>query len=531
MTSEQSGARRARQASATTETSGTFRWLALLFAAATSVACSSPRSDGFAKKPAETLDPRAPGASVVCGVTGGDGQAPEIETYMLDTMNHKLGYYPEFAAAVGMDLVSDCDGARRFAREYAQYSAEYPGFDDDEPFVERPDNDDPPPEASSPSTDVPKILTAPLATNNPVVRITITFPANAHSSWGPLLGEPVSCSGTFLNKNWILTAAHCINLAAIRSCMVAGQSVQACTPKWDQWAQWRITGTRGTASTPYTVHDQLARGYGHEKWLGRNRPTNPELCANQDGGCYDAELGADHDLGLLYLRTEDDHQLTPALEDNGAMRLSTVTPPNLSWPMHFYGWGEDRLGESALRRGTYNPAYLRFDLTRQVVEATILDISAPVVCGGDSGGPLVRSGMVLDANLERKTNVEAIVGVASASTAGGGNCLGAVNHSYFFARIDTKDNQEFIKRILKRRHPYKRMPCTKRALVGGSTPEVEECWGKPCAADVDCKDDSKFCWQSWQVISRQRSACDACRTVTATSTTCDCIVGQCTPKR
>jgi hypothetical protein len=66
------------------------------------------------------------GSAIVCGVN-------TSEVYMLAPINQKLRFYPRFAAAAGLDCVTDCATARAFMAAYRKYSAEHPGFDINEP--------------------------------------------------------------------------------------------------------------------------------------------------------------------------------------------------------------------------------------------------------------------------------------------------------------------------------------------------------------------------------------------------------------
>jgi hypothetical protein len=59
-------------------------------------------------------------------------------TYSLSALNHKLRHYPELAAASGVHCVRDCSAALDYARAYAVYSQEHPGFDADEPPLAPP---------------------------------------------------------------------------------------------------------------------------------------------------------------------------------------------------------------------------------------------------------------------------------------------------------------------------------------------------------------------------------------------------------
>jgi hypothetical protein len=65
--------------------------------------------------------------TVFCGANALDAY------YRLSVINRKLQHYPDFAAAVKLHCVRDCEGARAYTKAYAEYGAAHPGFDDDDP--------------------------------------------------------------------------------------------------------------------------------------------------------------------------------------------------------------------------------------------------------------------------------------------------------------------------------------------------------------------------------------------------------------
>jgi hypothetical protein len=58
------------------------------------------------------------------------------EVYMLAAINNSLRHYPAFAAAIGVSCVKDCATARAYAKGYADYVRQHPGFDANEPSDE-----------------------------------------------------------------------------------------------------------------------------------------------------------------------------------------------------------------------------------------------------------------------------------------------------------------------------------------------------------------------------------------------------------
>ncbi|MEP6654076.1 MAG: hypothetical protein ABJA82_12005 [Myxococcales bacterium] len=65
-----------------------------------------------------------------------DGRAVTQEVYSFPKMNALLRKYPEFAAAIGLAEVKDCNDARRYGERYHEYYQAHPGFDFEGPSKE-----------------------------------------------------------------------------------------------------------------------------------------------------------------------------------------------------------------------------------------------------------------------------------------------------------------------------------------------------------------------------------------------------------
>ena len=78
--------------------------------------------------------------TVFCGANALD------EYYRLSVMNRKIQRYPDFAAAVNIHCVRDCEGARAYLKAYTSYGAAHPGFDENEPPPVPGPEPQPPPE-------------------------------------------------------------------------------------------------------------------------------------------------------------------------------------------------------------------------------------------------------------------------------------------------------------------------------------------------------------------------------------------------
>jgi hypothetical protein len=518
--------------------------LGVLCAGSSGIACSSsaigtgsadeqgsPPNAG--ETPDETddapLDPRAPGASVFCGMGGKNLDEPEI--YMLYAMNRKLQMYPEFAKAAGLSLVTDCNGGRRYFYEYAKYRLEHGEFDADQELGELPNETAELPSGAPPTLETQKIHNGRPATNDAVVRIKFKVPAGAHPAWRLTEGS-TTCSGTFINKNWILTAAHCLTYGAIIDCLKKGEAPAQCEPSWVSYGTYTISGTR--QGTSYTLNDVQCRQYVHGDWAGEAPAQNPVFCPGGDS-CLPSNF-ADHDIGLLYVNQGYDDQLQPNVEAGAALRLSIV-PTDPLWPNAFYGYGNPGAPFAPLRSG--GPRHI-LSVSRHTIVGDISDVNEPFLCRGDSGGPLVRTGLSLVTNLSTgnqvKTGIEAIFGVASRSS--GADCrdlTSPVEHDTW-ARVDSKSNRRFIAETVRRLPPYTLLNFQQRPLGTPQQPprppEVEELWGKPCADQSVCKKDAankkyiETCWHAPDYFATKgQTSCEAC----APAAGCGCIVGQCIP--
>lgn len=482
------------------------------------------------------LDPREPGASVFCGMGGKTGKEPEI--YMLYAMNRKLQMYPEFAAAAGLSLVSDCDGGRRYSYEYAKYRLEHGEFDADQELGELPDETRELPSSEPPRLEMQKIHNGYAATNDAVVRINFQIPDGTDPAWKLGTGN-TTCTGTFINKNWILTAAHCLTFGAVIKCLRTGKTPAQCQPSWTSYGKYTISGTR--QGRDYTVSNVFARHYVHADWTGRDPNKNPYFCPG--AGCLPDD-NADHDLGLLYLSQAYDDQLHPSVEEGAAMRLS-IAPPDKLWPNDFYGYGNSNYENPGLLSGGQRT--IKF-FTKHTIVAGLTTVEDPFLCRGDSGGPLVRTDLSLVTNLSTNnqvvTGLEAVFGVASQAT--GADCKdlsSTAGAEDIWTRVDAKSNRKFIEETLRRWQPYTNLTYTRRPLGVPPDPPpqppfppqffvVEELWGKPCADQSFCKKDAankkyiETCWHAPDYFAtRNQTSCEAC----GPSSNCECIVGQCIP--
>lgn len=502
--------------------------------------------------PEPPFDVLRPGAALLCDRPEIPEGAPGRTMYfVISAMNFKLQHYPQLAAAIGLNLVTDCDSALRYDAGLSAYSAEHPGFDADEPLAPLALGGDDAPSATEVEMQDPpevrKIFGGNLAVDNSVVRLeyetcTKTRPGGARcpaadSSWKvngqDLRGFAAACSGTFIAKNWILTAAHCATLSGIDQCMENGIARSQCKPNWDHYARWRIRGSfsvdhgmDGIPSNDDTRREYefflQARTYVIPNWPGRDLSLNPETC----DGCQNSTANADDDLALLYVSTNEDPVLPPRTDDDAAKRISTISP-DPSWPMSLEGWGRSTPGAPTALRNVNGP--WPFEIHDQ--RMTVLAEPNRYPCPGDSGGPLTRREVVLD-TADGRRPVDAIIGVISNGTA---KCLGpeaTPTQEFSVTRVDTPRHQKFIKDSMQRWPYLRNFECTKKGPISGNIEalEVMECWGAPCQQDGPPCKGNELCWHSARDVDELPPACNCFGFASPFDQGCNCIVGQCVPE-
>lgn len=465
-------------------------------------ACSqSPASKTAVETPAPAAgEPTSPETasertSIVCGTsTAPDGQT-EPELYMLTGMNNKLARFPDFATYFGAEHVTDCAGARGFMRAYRDYFVAHPRFDAQQPLgtILRPQVAPP---ATPAKVERQKMANGDNSMNNPVVKLQFTR-AN---------GAVDTCSGTFIAKNWILTAAHCMTVTAVDHCLKPTDNEvnpDTCTPNWFNWSNWDITFPFSSVPVRFG-----AVVYVHPDWTGRDLSMNLDLIEHPTTDQEEAirAVTSNDDLALLYIG--DDSSLPGDVEQDGAMRLS-LSNAQASWQFQFFGWGKPDFVEKQSRTNSN----INYQVFLQTISGTVNDTAASELCKGDSGGPLVRR-MTVSTNTGTR-QVQALVGVASIGL--GGDCISAVpDTTMVWTRVDNQ--LDFIEGSL-RDFYLSTFNCTHRSSTTDALDELAECWGAPCTTLDACGDAPNFCSEP----GLNYKVCPTC----PGASDCSCIVGQC----
>jgi hypothetical protein len=482
--------------------------------ASTGAGCSSSSTDRVGSAPADAgITPLASDASMAFGCGAG-------ELYVPKAMNAKLRHFPDFAAHAGVSDVVDCATGRAFMAAYSAYESAHPGFDANQPLDAPPPSARPPlPPPHAPAVfEVNKILNGTPVQNAPVVRI----------SGGPIkqtASGPVSavCTGTFIAKNWIATAAHCVAPVPIDQ---AGNptgdpnftpTLLPIIEKLSGWFGWTIDwadtngmaiGPDGSVPGPQVAAElrTIALQYPDPRWVGYSE--------FQTVGAYP------NDFALLYLFHDNDAFLPPNPDAFGSTMRVSLKSPQLSETPTYYGSGLSNGLILLSQVGTYPPGTFSVnDFADSVLVPP--SYTGPSVCEGDSGGPLVRTISIGPGGAQSQS----IYGVLSSIKNAAMLCAGS-GSTVFWARADQEIG--WINRAMKEWNGQSFF-CDELPQTGGTDPEFAQCWGRPCASDMDCQPTStmagvqavtSFCDRP---LAGNNGVCPVC----APAQNCDCVVGQC----
>jgi hypothetical protein len=482
--------------------------------------CSSVSTNPAGSAPADgaATQPTADG-SIAFGCGGG-------ELYVPKAMNAKLRHFPDFAASAGVPaVVVDCATGRAFMAAYSAYELTHPGFDANQPLDAPPLPARPPlPPPHAPAVfEVKKILNGTPVQNAPVVKVTGGPAAPVDSGLGP--DSPGGCSGTFIAKNWIVTAAHCVATFPFTNGTYNGDPnftpsffpVIANLSGWFKWTvDWADTsgnqiGPDGSVPGPQVAAElrTIALQYPDPRWVGYSQNYL------MTGASWP------NDFALLYIFHDDDPFLPPNPEAFGSTMRVSLKPPALSETPTYYGWGAPFPLTSQV--GTYPSTFKVDSFADSVVVPP--SYTGPAICHGDSGGPLVRTISIGPGGTQSQSIYGVLAGVFP--TLPFNVCAGS-GHTVYWARADQEIG--WINRAMKEWNGPS-FSCDELPQTGGTDPEFAQCWGQPCASDMDCQPTSTMAGVPvvTSFCDRPTAANNGVCPVCAPAQNCDCVVGQCLP--
>jgi hypothetical protein len=477
------------------------RGAALLLPLGSTLACGGERKPA-PPAAAETTTSQPDAELVVCD-RDSDGHITEY--HVLSAINHKLDTYPDFATAIGMTKVTDCEGARAFEASYRDYVAQNPGFDADEP---RPA---PPLAGAAPAGPRPELQVQKVQNGNLPTELGV-YPNEAVVLLKPV-DSPDSCTGTFIAKDWIATAGHCLVARAgstdahpptdfTTNPIATGAPPASQLWGYDSWnIQWvgqggLVTMTSLAPGVPVLQYpDPLYRGF------------------SKSAGVNDS----DHDFALLHLDSTSNDLNLPANPANGSAMAIATTAPDPMGPMTAAGFGPG--GSTTLTIKTILSTVTR-TLDADTVTVGNEPDPYPRLCDADSGGPLYR--IVQDDNgVNHQVLLATYVGTLPGSgPPPTGKCSRANDSDVFRLLAPMND---YINLAMQQWNE-KNFTCRTN-----DTFNFAECWGTPCTGTDDpaCSDE-ETCADSHEVLDPVGiQTCPQCSPTFDPNASCDCIMGQC----
>lgn len=497
-----------------------------------------------------------PSRVLECQLTAGDaGAEGGYRLFSVDRMTSKLQRYPGLADYAGLSLVSSCDEAVAFERAYIEYSDRNPGFEDGAL-----------PAQSTQRRVLPKLKISNGSqlfegfkfpeTPNPVVGlVTEEWTPKGVSTGKDYFCDPVKlCTGTFIAKHWILTAAHCLQNAHKPSIARFPPKGSAQCPAggipdppqgggdaggksykyWEGYAPWIIlwapeqSPPQGDPNWPKEARyrymlETAAYQFPHPNYLSKFPP-----------GLEDA-----NDMALIYIpaHTGYDRWLPPVVDQGAAARISANEGTDSDQKQYFIaGWGaypQDASLPHVFRFGVAPAKKYRAWLDADLVAKLLPDFTGPLPCSGDSGGPFYRSPTF-------STDV-VVVGVHAGARQLlypipiPNDCPDPTTRDIaYWGRLEAKsktspksDKLKWIEKTLSL------FPVNSPFWCQGWQDEYT-CWRDPCSPTRPCKAGYKCVgsssdYENGRGPPSEMSLATACAPEICGDGTCKCVVGQCLP--
>lgn len=511
-----------------------------------------------------------------------EGVSPD-PWYSVTAMNNKLRNYPEFARVSGMGEVKTCADGRAFFKKYREYQQLVPNFDWNEPYIDPnfPETDPPPlteEDVRAAEGIGPKIKNGTGDRLSPVVRLYRNETLTSY------------CTGTFIARNWIITAAHCL---LVKPGFKRGVD-QSAGAQLNGWYPYNIEFFGAQGKRERLVRYTNVRQYMDPQYTGFE-PEHP----------YHA-----HDFALLYVHHDHDGALPnvdPSASASGFpfMRVSMAERIVDVSSATFWGAGlinndivttpqgggdpvrtpqEAGVTDSRLRRGSLAPYQVSFGLKPEPekqlrvwrpdgmwgnapaprsVNAKLFYTDTPssnvaVTCHGDSGGPLVEPWIVKDPNGNQVT-AYVTAGVLSEHVfpsqrpcSKDSDCVGisavaacdvALHECYDPAKqcqdvagegqgwVANAFERPFIEGTIRKWYQFGFQCTSGRRVDAGSgsltSDQFLQCWGKPCLRTVCQNASDPACCGANEYCSRPGSELKSC--IECPGGGCGCIYGQCLP--
>jgi hypothetical protein len=420
---------------------------------------------------------------LVCGThaqVSATGETEQVPSWFnVAGINAKLKQYPRLAEAYGKSVVSSCDDAKDYVVAYQDFSAKNPGFDLDQAFIER--RPPPLPDSTPPEVSEVKISGGNLKAFAPVVELETVQGTRTKI-----------CTGSFIAKNWILTAAHCLNIGT-------GPTPKADNAYYRYLIKWSDNAglVRRSMSVPWVLQF-VSPSYTGD--YGDKLPT----------------VGIGTDFAVLYVGKQYDGFLPPGGPDQtDFLRLSLAGFATSS--AEAWGWGLPINGLAYMSISNHVPIGQSPD-DPSVIRGKI-PTAPPYLCHGDSGGPLVDKYFLPAASGGQ---VPAIVGtfVGGSVVSDTAQCFTKTGpeERVYWARVDQQFR--FI-RAAQRSYYGPAWDCKIATEVGSTTTKVAQCSPTACKVDADCAaEPNTHC----ETLAEDQVYGNLCNGPSA-----DCIYGKCLP--